>query len=102
MGLPVSRTPARWPPLWLRTENKTMFGNSIPAKTARKAARAWTLVEMLISLGIFSICGAAIASLFVYGTQTFAALYNYATLDALNRNAMDVMTREIRQALAIT
>jgi type II secretory pathway component PulJ len=79
-----------------------MFGNSIPAKTARKTVRAWTLVEMLISLGIFSICGAAIASLFVYGTQTFAALYNYATLDALNRNAMDTMTREIRQALAIT
>jgi len=79
-----------------------MFGNSISAQSARKAVRAWTLVEMMVALGIFSIVGAAMVSLFAFGTQSFASLYNYATLDALNRHAMDTMTREIRQALAIT
>ena len=67
-------------------------------KPARRTARAFTLAEMLVAVAVFSITGAAVMSFFLFGLRTFAAMYNYASLDAQNRNAMDVMSREIRGA----
>jgi prepilin-type N-terminal cleavage/methylation domain-containing protein len=75
-------------------------------KTARRSvsrsARAFTFPEMIIAVAVFSIVGTAVMSFFLYGLRTFATLYNYASLDGENRNAMDTMTREIRGALQVT
>ena len=69
-------------------------------KTASESSRAYTLVEMMVAVGLFSIAGLALAFLFVFNTRSFAALSNYAMLDQANRQTMDNVTREIRQAAA--
>lgn len=75
----------------------------VPTKSvARRAAGAFTFPEVMVGLGIFTICGAALASLFLFGTRSFAAISNYAVLDKANRQAMDTMTREIRSAIMVT
>ncbi|MEY2429368.1 MAG: hypothetical protein QOJ40_2253 [Verrucomicrobiota bacterium] len=63
---------------------------------------AWTLVEMVAALGVFSISGLALCTIFVYSIRSFAALNNYCTLDRANRQAMDLLTGEIRQAKQVT
>jgi type II secretory pathway pseudopilin PulG len=64
---------------------------------SRKPA-GWTLVEMIVAVGIFSISGIALATIFLFCIRSFAAMTNYATLDKCNRHAMDTLTAEIRQA----
>ena len=53
---------------------------------------------MMIGVAIFSIAGAAMATAYVFSLRSFQALSNYSILDQQNREAMDQLTREIRQA----
>jgi type II secretory pathway pseudopilin PulG len=71
-----------------------MFTKCVP----RFKAAAWTLVELMVAVGIFSISGLALATIFLFCIRSFAAMTNYATLDQCNRHAMDIATTEIRQA----
>jgi len=68
----------------------------LPFKQRRKLG--WTLVEMMVAVGIFSISSLALATIFIFSIKSFAAMANYAGLDRDNRAAMDLLTREIRQA----
>jgi hypothetical protein len=52
---------------------------------------------MLIAMGIGGILLAAVAALSLYTGRSFAALANYVDLDAASRNALDTMTRDVRQ-----
>jgi prepilin-type N-terminal cleavage/methylation domain-containing protein len=70
-------------------------------KPAPRTSRAFTLVEMLVAVAVFSITGAAVMSFFLFGLRTFASMYNYSSLDAQNRSAMDIMSREVRGALQV-
>lgn len=63
--------------------------------------QAWTLLEIMIGLAVFSICGLALMSMFLFATRSFVAMSNYAVLDKVNRQAMDKLTAEIRQAKQI-
>ena len=67
-----------------------------------KRNRAGTLVELMVSVGVFSIAGLALATIFVFSIRSFAALSNYSSLDANNRHAMDMLTGEIRQARQVS
>ncbi len=67
-------------------------------RTASRANRAWTLVEMMMAVGVFSLVGMAMMSTYVFSVKTMASMYSYALLDANNRQAMDQLTREIRQS----
>jgi Tfp pilus assembly protein PilW len=71
-------------------------------KPRNRNNRAWTLVEMMVAVGVFSIGGVALTSFFVFGLRSFAAMSNYAVLDKANRQAMDKLTCEIRQARQVT
>lgn len=71
-------------------------------KRRTETRSAWTLVEMVAALGVFSIAGLALCTIFVYSIRSFAALNNYCTLDRANRQAMDLLTGEIRQAKQVT
>lgn len=62
------------------------------------ARRGWTLIEIMVALGVFAICGASVATLSLFTLRSFAAMSNYAVLNQENRQAMDIMTQEIRQA----
>jgi len=70
-------------------------------KISKKYRLAFTLVEVLIASTLFGIAGLALGSVYLYSTRTFGALANYATLDQNNRNAMDGMTKEIRESMQI-
>lgn len=60
-------------------------------------ARAFTLVELLISIAVASLIFLAVAVLGLYAGRSFAGLVNYAELDAKSRNALDYLTRDVRQ-----
>jgi len=62
---------------------------------------AFTVIELLVASGIFMISGLAIMTLFNFGARGFAAMANYAILDKVNRQAMDKLTQEIRQAVQV-
>jgi hypothetical protein len=70
-------------------------------KPLAKTVRAWTLVEMMVGVAIFTVAGLALSTIFVFSIRSFAALTNYSMLDKENRTAMDKMTREIREAKAV-
>ncbi|HON07121.1 MAG TPA: prepilin-type N-terminal cleavage/methylation domain-containing protein [Verrucomicrobiota bacterium] len=60
-------------------------------------AYGFTFPEVLMTIGVGSIVFVAVASLSLYTGRSFAALGNYAELDNNSRNALDVLTRDIRQ-----
>jgi len=60
-----------------------------------------TLPEMMIAVLVGSIVFAAVATLSIFGARSFVAMGNYADLDQASRNALDVMSRDIRQTKAL-
>src|SRR5258707_14206512 len=70
--------------------------------SGRKSKRGFTLVEMLLATGLFGIASAAVCSIYLFSTRSFAAMATYADLDKINRLAMDTLTKEIRQARLVT
>jgi type II secretory pathway pseudopilin PulG len=71
---------------------KKLFGRS---------GGAFTLVEMLVATGLGSVVLVVIAILAAYGARSFVALGNYADLDQASRNALDLISVEMRQATAL-
>src|SRR5438552_1060371 len=69
---------------------------------AQKSRRAWSLLEMMVAMAIFTVVGLAMMSLYLFSSRSLASLANYAALDISNRQAMDQLTYEIRQAKKIT
>jgi prepilin-type N-terminal cleavage/methylation domain-containing protein len=61
-----------------------------------------SLVELLVSVAVASIVFAAVGSLSLFTTRSFVAMGNYNDLDRVSRNALDTMSREIRQAKQLT
>ena len=72
------------------------FANRPSHPTA--SARAMTLVEMLVTVGVGSMVLLGIVMIFMTSSRSFAALSNYVTLDQSSRNALDQMSRDIRKA----
>lgn len=68
----------------------------------RTRQQGWTLVEMMVSVAVFSVVALALAMLFLFSIRSFAAMYNYALLDQENRQTMDKLTKEIREANEVT
>ena len=55
-------------------------------------------MEMMVAVGIFSLVGMALMGTYIFGVKSMASMFSYAMLDAYNRQAMDELTREIRQS----
>ncbi len=68
----------------------------------RSRRRGMTLVELQIASAIAVILFTAVMALAFYTARSFAAFTNYVDLDANSRNALDVMSTEIRQADLLT
>src|SRR5437870_597996 len=68
----------------------------------RSPRRGMTLVELQIASAISVILFTAVMALAFYTARSFAAFTNYIDLDANSRNALDVMSTEIRQADLMT
>jgi len=61
-----------------------------------------TLVELQVASAIAVILFAAVMALAFYTARSFAAFTNYIDLDMNSRNALDLMSTEIRQADLLT
>jgi prepilin-type N-terminal cleavage/methylation domain-containing protein len=68
------------------------------AIATNRSRQGFTLVELLIAVLVSSLGLMALMSLTFYSARSFAALTNYVDLDNHSRNALDIMTRELRQA----
>jgi Tfp pilus assembly protein PilW len=60
------------------------------------------LVEMMVALAIGALLVLVLCALSLYSSYSFLSLANYVDLDRFNRNAMDTITKEIRQANKVT
>ncbi len=69
------------------------------SKTHRTAA--FTLVEASVAVGLGTLILAVVAYLSIYSARTFSAMGNYVDLDMHSRNALDIISREVRQATAV-
>ena len=63
----------------------------------RKRQAGLSIVELMVAMGIGAVLLAAVGGLLFYTGRSFAALANYVDLDTYSRNALDTMSREIRQ-----
>ncbi len=57
---------------------------------------------MLVAIAIGMIVMGSMATMMSYTGRSFAALVNYLELDRKSRNALDVMTRDIRQTTQLS
>jgi prepilin-type N-terminal cleavage/methylation domain-containing protein len=73
-----------------------------PAGARTRNQRAMTLLEMMMAVSIGGLVLAAVSSLLYHTTRSFAAIGNYNDLDNASRNALDVLSRDVRQARGLT
>lgn len=69
---------------------------------ARKARAGMTLPELLIAIGISGMVFIAVMMMVFFSGRSYAALANYVDLDNKSRQALDQMTKDIRQVDAVT
>ena len=67
----------------------------------RRVFAGFTLVEMLVGLGLGSIVMTMVAALSVYTSRAFYSMTNYVDLDVHSRSAVDIIGRELREATAV-
>ncbi|HXT10421.1 MAG TPA: prepilin-type N-terminal cleavage/methylation domain-containing protein [Candidatus Angelobacter sp.] len=70
--------------------------------SGRQRNRAFTLVEMLVTMAIGLVVGAAIVMLYFCVSRSFLTLDNYADMNQASQLALDKMSKDIRQAKQIT
>jgi len=71
--------------------------------TGHKGRRSGTtLVELLIAIGISGLIFIAVGMMIFFSGRSYAALANYVDLDSKSRQALDVMSKEIRQVNGVT
>lgn len=77
---------------------------TLPPSTprSRRQRAGMSLVEMMIAMALASIILATVASFAIFTARSFVALSNYGDLDRMSRNALDVLTRDIRESQALT
>ena len=61
-----------------------------------------TLTELLVAVGLSGLVFIAVATMIFFSGRSYAALANYVDLDNKSRNALDRMSKEIRQVDAVT
>ncbi len=72
--------------------------NLLPPSPPRRRQAGWTLLETSIAVCLSSLIMGALMQTSLFTSRSFVALGNYCELDQASRNALDTMTREIRQA----
>ena len=63
--------------------------------------RGLTLIEMLVATCIGAIMITIIVALTTYGERSFAVTSSHVDLESKSRHALDLLTRELRQATAV-
>jgi Tfp pilus assembly protein PilW len=68
----------------------------------KRGMAAFTLPELSISAALGALILASMSSVFVLMNRSLDATGNYEELDRQSRNALDTMSRDIRQAACLT
>lgn len=61
----------------------------------------FTLIELMVSMAVGLVVVGAVVALSIISAQNFAAMSNYVQMNDQSRNALDRMSREIRDATAL-
>ncbi|MEI8290594.1 MAG: prepilin-type N-terminal cleavage/methylation domain-containing protein [Verrucomicrobiota bacterium] len=61
----------------------------------------FSLIELMVSAGVGAIILTAVILSFICCTRSFAAIGNYIDLNRVSQNALDQMSRDIRQASSL-
>ncbi len=69
---------------------------------AKRRAAGMTLIEIVVASGVGTLILTAVAFLSMFGARSFAAMGNYGDLDRKSRNALDIMSKEVRQSRSLT
>ena len=64
--------------------------------------RGFSLIEVLVGIAVTSIVLSIAMPLLLYSGKSFAGMANYADLNGDSINAMDHLTRDIRQVVSLT
>jgi type II secretory pathway pseudopilin PulG len=62
----------------------------------------FTVLEMTVAFGLATIVAAAVATSTLFTARGFQAAANYSDLSRASRKTLDVLTRDVRQAKALT
>ena len=65
-------------------------------------AAGFTLVEMMVGIALGSLLLLGVASMYLFSLRSFTSMSNYTELNARNRYASDIVTRDIRSAAGVT
>jgi hypothetical protein len=76
---------------------KTIFTNT----AWKQRQRGFALAEAWVTVGITALLLMVLTSFTQFSGRSFAALFNYVSLDDVNRIAMDRITRDVRQAVRV-
>ena len=76
--------------------------SNVIGKGVRRQVGGMTLVEVMVSVALGAVLLAMGSSLWLFGSRSFVAMSNYADLGAKSRHALDLMSRDIRQATRVT
>src|SRR5215831_9749916 len=77
---------------------KTHSTGSFRVLTRRNA---FTIVELVVGVGLSTLLALVVGWLTVYGARTFVSMGHYIDLDEQSRNAVDIIGREIRNSSAV-
>ena len=64
----------------------------------RRRAAGFTLVEMMVAIGLTAVLMSSLMGLYVSGLLSFAAMGNYQNLEVKSYYALDTLSREIRNS----
>ena len=73
----------------------------IPSAGRMHSTSGMTFIEMLVAIGIGTVVVGVIVSLAIVTSWHFMAASNYVQLDNQSRNALDLISREIRNATSL-
>jgi Tfp pilus assembly protein PilW len=75
---------------------------SVPSfPSSGRSARGFTIAEMLVATALAGLVMVMVMGSFNYSGVSFAAMGNYSDLDRKSRNAVDVLSKEIRNSSAL-
>ena len=66
-----------------------------------RALSGWTLVEAMVASSIGLLVLTAVGFMALYGSRSSAAVSNYTDLEKKSRYALDIISRDVRQATAV-
>ena len=68
------------------------------AAAAKRSRRAVTIMELLIACTITTVIFVALGKVIMTTARSFMAMGNYGDLDRASRNALDILSRDVRQS----